>query len=144
MERDVSPNQDSPMVSYHDWEQLMILLAEDRAWEFVFEGEYVPVDAVFNAATYGPVLLTAATQELHLRQIGCDMAIALHGDPESLFGARVDFDPQRNSIDAQIWRLHTTAALIESLPKVGRTYQLDTLPSVLPAVYRTYVTAEVE
>ncbi|TAL63612.1 MAG: hypothetical protein EPN79_15765 [Burkholderiaceae bacterium] len=132
------------MISYADWEQLMVLLAEDRGWEFTFDGEYVPAAAVFNASSYGPVLLTAAAQELHLRQIRSDMAIALHGDRQSLFGARVDFDPRRNSIDAQIWRLHTTATLIESLPKHNRAYQLDPLAGVLPSNFQAYIAAEVE
>lgn len=136
--------QADPMTSYQDWEHLMVLLAEERSWEFSFDGEYVPVDAVFNASTYGPVLLTAAAKELSLRHIGCELAVALHGDTSSLFGARADFDSKRNSIDAQMWRLHTTAVLIESLPRQGRCFQLDPLPGVLPDIFRSYLAAEVE
>lgn len=134
----------SRMVSYEDWEALMVLLAQDRGWEFSFEREYVPVHAVFNAATYGPVLLTAAATELRMRQVGCDMAIALHGDAKSLFGARADFEDERNTIHAQMWRLHATAVLIESLPKDGRVYQLDALPGVLPSIFRSYLSADPE
>ncbi len=134
----------SCMVSYEDWEQLMVLLAQDRGWEFSFDHEYVPVDAVFNAATYGPVLLTAAATELRMRQIGSDMAITLHGDAKSLFGARVEFENEHNTIDAQMWRLHATSVLIESLPREGRVYQLDALPGVLPPIFRSYLSADPE
>jgi hypothetical protein len=132
------------MVSYEDWEQLMIRLAHDRGWQFTFNGDYVPVDAVFNESTYGPVLLTAAVEELRLRQIGGDMAVHLEGDATALFGARAGFDAERNTIDAQIWRLHTTAVLIESLPTDGRVYRLDDLPGVLPPSLRALVQPEPE
>lgn len=140
----VLPDIPAPLVGYRAWESLMILLAEERGWEFTFEGEYVPVDAVFNASTYGPVLLTAVVQELAMRQIRADLAVSLLGDEGSLFGAKVVFDEERNSLSAQMWRLHAVAALIEQLPRRDRAYQLDPLPAVLPAPFRERLRQDVE
>ncbi len=138
------PDLPAPLIGYRAWEQLMVLLADERGWEFTFAGEYVPVDAVFNASTYGPVLLTAVAQELQMRQIRADLGIVLHGDPESLFGARVEFDPAHNSLSAQMWRLHTVAALVEQLPRQGRVYQLDPLPAVLPVAFRQHLHQDID
>lgn len=113
----------------------MILIAEDRGWEFTFDGEYVPVDTAFNEATFGPALLVAAAKELQMRQIGGDLGVRLHHDAAALFGSRVSFDEGSAApLHAQMWRLNATAVLIESLPRQGRTYQLDPLPAILPTM----------
>lgn len=132
------------MFSFPVWEQLMIYIAEERGWEFSFDGETVPNETVFNAATYGPVILAAAAEELRLRQIGGELAITLHGDPASLFGARVEFDPARNTVTGQVWRLHTAIAMVESLPRKGNVLQLDPLPAVLPDTFRRFIEPELD
>ena len=81
----------SSRIEYSDFEHIMIHLAGERGWTFKFGDESVPVEAVFNHSTYAPALLAAAETELAARRIGGDLAFALEGEGNSLFGARVRF-----------------------------------------------------
>jgi hypothetical protein len=107
------------LTSYRDYEQIMIQLAKERGWEFEFTGESVPLQSVFNHATYAPALLVAAGTELSAREIPCDLAFEIGGEPNSLFGAKVSFP--------------------ESLPRNGNVIQLDHLQYVLGDEFAHYV-----
>lgn len=119
------------LTRYRDYEQILINLANIRGWEFSFADESIPVPSVFNSATYAPALLAAAGAELTAREIHCDLAYELNGEPNSLFGAKVSFPIERSSIQAQILRISTTAMIIDALPKQGNVIQLDHLQYVL-------------
>ncbi len=100
-------NTGDNLTSYRDYEQIMIRLAKDRGWEFEFAGESVPAQSVFNPATYAPAFLVAAGAELAAREIPCDLAFEVAGEPNSLFGARASFPQTRNTVQAQIMRIST-------------------------------------
>lgn len=127
------------LTRYRDYEQILIKLAHQREWEFEFAGESVPVQSVFNQATYAPALLAAAGAELQAREIPCDLAYELCGEPNSLFGAKVSFLPERSSIQAQIMRIGTTAMIIDALPRNGNLIQLDHLQYVLGDEFAHFV-----
>lgn len=129
----------SSLTSYRDYEQILVKLANDRGWEFEFAGEPVPVQSVFNQATYAPALLAAANAELAAREIRCDLAFELGGEPNSLFGAKVSFPPERSSIQAQIMRIGTTAMIIDALPRNDEVIQLDHLQYVLGDGFAHYI-----
>lgn len=133
-------NTDNNLTSYRDYEQIMIRLAKDRGWEFEFAGESVPPQSVFNQATYGPPLLVAAGTELAAREIPCDLAFEIGGEPNSLFGAKISFPSARSSVQAQIMRISTTAMILDALPRNGNVIQLDHLQYVLGDEYAHYVT----
>lgn len=132
-------NTGDNLTSYRDYEQIMIRLAKDRGWEFEFAGESVPAQSVFNPATYAPALLVAAGAELAAREIPCDLAFEVAGEPNSLFGAKASFPQTRNTVQAQIMRISTTAMIVELLPRNGNTIQLDPLQFVLGDEYAHYV-----
>lgn len=117
----------------------MIRLAAERGWEFEFEQETVPVESVFNHAVYAPALLVAADRDLGMRNMPCDLGFELSGEPNSLFGAKVSFTPEKNSYFSQIMRIGTTAMIIESLPRNGNLIQLDLLQSVLGDDFANFV-----
>ena len=114
-------------------------LAYERGWEFRFGDSVVPVEAVFNAATYAPALLAAGSAELQARQIAFDLGIKLEGDPQSLFGARVVFDPSRNSPLAQMVRLVLSTMIIDSLPRSGSYICLDALQYMLSDEFSHFI-----
>lgn len=122
---------DEKLTSYKDFEHIMIHLAAERGWQFKFAGEHVPSQNVFNRATYAPALLTAANAELQARGLPVDLGIRLEGETNSLFGAKVVFEAATSGVYSQIWRLATTAMIIESLPKAGQYLELDPLQHVL-------------
>ncbi len=131
-------------LGYRDFEQIMIQLVKERGWEFEFSGEPVPVQAVFNHATYAPALLAAAQAELMARDIPCDLAFELAGEPVSLFGARVFFLPGRSTFDAQVMRIGTVSMILDSLfqdavRQQKGVIQLDSLQYVLGDQYAQYV-----
>lgn len=132
------------LTRYCDYEQILIKLANDRDWEFEFAGEPVPVQSVFNQATYAPALLAAAGRELATRDIPCDLAFDLSGEPNSLFGAKISFPPERSSIQAQIMRISTTAMIIDALPRNGNVIQLDHLQYVLGDEFAHYASQSKE
>lgn len=132
-------NTGDNLTSYRDFEQIMIRLAKDRGWEFKFAGESVPPQSVFNPATYAPALLVAAGAELAVREIPCDLAVEIAGEPNSLFGAKASFPVARSSVQAQIMRIGTTAMILESLPRNGNVIQLDPLQYVLGDEFAHYV-----
>ncbi|MDR8877444.1 hypothetical protein [Burkholderia multivorans] len=110
----------------------MIHLGRDRAWEFQFANEQVPLEAVFNSSMYAPALLAGAEAELKARHIPVDLGLALEGDPNSLFGAKVTASSdQDNGIAAQFWRVVAAAFLVESLPRNSGRIMLDDLQFVL-------------
>lgn len=142
---------DNNLTRYRDYEQIMIRLAKDRGWEFEFAGESVPTQSVFNQATYGPALLVAAGTELAAREIPCDLAFEIGGEPNSLFGAKISFPPERSSFQAQIMRISTTAMIIDALREdsllryqdglqTTKAIQLDPLQYVLGDDFAHYVT----
>lgn len=124
-------NTGDNLTSYRDFEQIMIRLAKERGWEFEFAGESVPMQSVFNHATYAPALLVAAGAELAAREIACDLAVDVAGEPNSLFGAKATFPEARSTVQAQIMRIGATAMIVESLPRNGNVIQLDHLQYVL-------------
>lgn len=124
-------NPGDSLTSYRDYEQIMIRLANDRGWAFEFAGEAVPAQSVFNNSTYAPALLVAAGTELAAREIPCDLAFEIAGESNSLFGAKASFAGDRNSVQAQIMRISTTAMIVEALPRNGNVIQLDHLQYVL-------------
>lgn len=132
-------NTGDNLTSYRDFEQIMIRLAMDRGWEFEFAGESVPLQSVFNPATYAPALLVAAGAELAAREIPCDLAVEIAGEPNSLFGAKASFPVARSSVQVQIMRIGTTAMILESLPRNGNVIQLDHLQYVLGDEFAHYV-----
>ncbi|WP_176731501.1 hypothetical protein [Burkholderia cenocepacia] len=110
----------------------MIHLGRERAWEFQFENEQVPLEAVFNPSMYAPALLAGAEAELKARHIPVDLGVALEGDSNSLFGAKVSALPGLdNGIAAQFWRVVAAAFLVESLPRHSGRIMLDDLQYVL-------------
>ncbi|CAJ4334254.1 Uncharacterised protein [Burkholderia pseudomallei] len=118
--------------SFSDFEGVMIHLGRDRAWEFQFANEQVPLEAVFNPSMYAPALLAGAEAELKARHIPVDLGVALEGDPNSLFGAKVTMSSdQDNGIAAQFWRVVAAAFLVESLPRNSGRIMLDDLQFVL-------------
>ncbi len=127
------------LTRFRDYEQILIQLANKRGWEFEFAGESVPVQSVFNQATYAPALLAAAGAELAAREIPCDLAFELDGEPNSLFGAKISFPSERSSIQAQIMRIGTTAMIIDALPRNGNMIQLDDLQYVLGDEFAHYI-----
>lgn len=127
------------LINYRDYEQIMIRLAKERDWEFEFVGETVPLQSVFNQATYGPSLLVAAGAELDAREIPCDLAYVIGGESNSLFGAKISFPLERSSVFAQIMRIGASAMIIEALPRNGRVIQLDPLQYVLGEEYAHFV-----
>jgi len=129
---------DEKLTGYKDFEHIMIHLAAERGWQFKFAGEHVPTQNVFNRATYGPVLLTAANAELQARGLPVDLGLRLEGEANSLFGARVTFDSAAG-IYPQIWRIATTAMIVESLPKSGQYLELDPLQHVLGDAFAAHV-----
>lgn len=133
-------NTGDNLTSYRDYEQIMIRLVKDRGWEFEFAGESVPRQSVFNQATYGPPLLVAASTELAAREIPCDLAFEIGGEPNSLFGAKISFPTSRSSVQAQIMRISTTAMILDALPRNGNVIQLDHLQYVLGDEFAHYVT----
>ncbi len=127
------------LTGYRDYEQIMIELAKVRAWAFEFAGEAVPVPALFNHATYAPAILAVAGAELAARQISCDLAFELTGEPNSLFGAKVFFVGARNGVGAQIMRIGTTAMVLEALPRnAAGIIQLDQLQYALGEEFAHY------
>lgn len=132
-------NTGDNLTSYRDFEQIMIWLAKRRGWEFEFVGESVPLQSVFNMSTYAPVLLVAAGAELVARGIGCDLAVKIAGEPNSLFGAKVSFPAERSNVQAQIMRIGTVAMVLESLPRNGNVIQLGQLQYVLGEEFAHYV-----
>jgi hypothetical protein len=139
MKSGMSILDDVKLTSFKDFEHIMIHLAAERGWQFKFAGEHVPAQNVFNRATYAPALLTAAKAELAARGVACDLGIRLEGEPNSLFGARVDFEDQVNGVYPQLWRLATAAMIVESLPKVGQYVELDPLQFVLGDSFASYL-----
>jgi len=134
--------ESSGLVSYRDYEQIMINLAVERGWEFEFDGESVPVPAVFNQAVYAPALLIAADKELGMRNIRCDLGFEVGGEQNSFFGAKVTFMVEKSNYLSQIMRIGTTAMIIESLPRNGNTIQLDALQFVLGEEFSHFVASK--
>lgn len=127
------------LINYRDYEQIMIRLAKERGWEFEFAGESVPLQSVFNNATYAPPLLVAAGAELGAREIHCDLGYEIGGESNSLFGAKISFVQERSSVMAQIMRIAASAMLVEALPRNERSIQLDPLQYVLGEEYAHFV-----
>lgn len=135
---------DTKLTGHLDYEGIMIELAAERGWEFKFGDEVIPVQSVFNHATYLPALLTLASAELDARHIGCDLAFRLEGEANSLFGASLSFVDARNSTLAQIWRIAASAMAVESLPRHGSYIDLEPLQYVLGDQYAAFVTPDAE
>lgn len=130
---------DNKLTGFADFEHIMINIANDRGWEFKFGEEFVPVQNVFNHSTYAPALLAAANSELETRHIAGDLAIEVKGESNSIFGARVLFDENRNSLLSQMWRLVTASMIVESLPKNGNYIMLDQLQYVFGDRFAVFI-----
>ncbi|CAG9169759.1 hypothetical protein [Cupriavidus pinatubonensis] len=133
---------ENKLTEYRDFEGIMLQLATERGWQFKFGDEVIPVQSVFNHAMYAPALLTLAGSELEARRVACDLAFRLDGESNSLFGARVAFEEERNSTLAQLWRLAASAMIVESLPKDGNYISLDPLQFVLGDTFAAFVAPE--
>lgn len=117
--------------TFGEFEGVMRTFVREQGWQFEFEGEPVDASCVFHEAMFAPGLLHAAQLELQSRGVDVDLGLSVSDDPGAMFGKRVSFVPERNSLLAMMWRLAQTAYQIETLPKNGRRIKLDMVPSVL-------------
>jgi len=131
---------DIKLTDYKDFEGVMTQLAIDRGWEFKFADEIIPVENIFNEATYAPALLTLVKSEFEFRQINLNLDFLLRGESNSLFGAKVQFTETDNAFQAQLWRILGSTMMIEALPKFGPYISLDPLQYALGDTFASYIT----
>lgn len=120
-----------PLIAYRDFEGILCAWCRAKGHEFEFEGARVPPEGVFLDVAYAPALLAAGDAELVSRDIDLELAVDVTPEVESMFGSRLHFVAEKNSVAAQVHRLLLTMLVVEALPRRGRAIQLDRLQYVL-------------
>lgn len=118
------------LISYGDFEGVMIQVAAQEGWTFCDGDEPVAAETVFNDETYGPAILKVAATELQVRGFSANLGVEFPAAPDALLGVGVTFDPASNSVLAATWRICLASYVIENLPKISNDYDLSLLRNV--------------